>query len=47
MTRIAVPGAAGRMGRNLIDACQGAEGLLLGAATECCGRCWRAGCRDR
>jgi 4-hydroxy-tetrahydrodipicolinate reductase len=34
MTRIAVPGAAGRMGRNLIDACQRAEGLSLGAATE-------------
>ncbi|VAW76599.1 4-hydroxy-tetrahydrodipicolinate reductase [hydrothermal vent metagenome] len=34
MTRIAVPGAAGRMGRNLIDACQSAEGLSLGVATE-------------
>jgi len=34
MTRIAVPGAAGRMGRNLIDACNRAEGLMLGAATE-------------
>jgi len=34
MTRIAVPGAAGRMGRNLIDACQRAEGVSLGAATE-------------
>jgi 4-hydroxy-tetrahydrodipicolinate reductase len=34
MTRIAIPGAAGRMGRNLIDACQRAEGLQLGAATE-------------
>lgn len=34
MTRIAIPGAAGRMGRNLIDACQRSEGLSLGAATE-------------
>lgn len=34
MIRIAVPGAAGRMGRNLIDACQRAEGLALGVATE-------------
>jgi len=34
MTRIAIPGAAGRMGRNLIDACQRVEGLQLGAATE-------------
>ena len=34
MIRIAIPGAAGRMGRNLIDACQRAEGLQLGAATE-------------
>jgi len=34
MTRIAVPGAAGRMGRNLIDACQRADGLSLGAAAE-------------
>ena len=34
MTRIAIPGAAGRMGRNLIDACQRAEDLQLGAATE-------------
>ncbi|VAW72996.1 4-hydroxy-tetrahydrodipicolinate reductase [hydrothermal vent metagenome] len=34
MTRIAVPGAAGRMGRNLIDACRQAEGLSLGAAIE-------------
>lgn len=34
MTRIAVPGAAGRMGRNLIDACQQAEGLSLGVAIE-------------
>jgi len=34
MTRVAIPGAAGRMGRNLIDACQRAEGLQLGAATE-------------
>ena len=34
MTRIAVPGAAGRMGRNLIDACQRSDGLSLGAAAE-------------
>jgi len=34
MTRVAIPGAAGRMGRNLIDACQRAEGLQLGATTE-------------
>jgi len=34
VTRIAIAGAAGRMGRNLIDACQRAEGLQLGAATE-------------
>ena len=34
MTRIAIPGAAGRMGRNLIEACRRAEGLTLGAATE-------------
>ncbi|HED19071.1 MAG TPA: 4-hydroxy-tetrahydrodipicolinate reductase, partial [Gammaproteobacteria bacterium] len=34
MIRIAIPGAAGRMGRNLIDACQQAEGLQLGVATE-------------
>ncbi len=34
MTRIAIPGAAGRMGRNLIDACQRTEGLSLGVATE-------------
>jgi len=34
MTRIAIPGAAGRMGRNLIDACQRAGGLSLGAAIE-------------
>jgi len=34
MTRVAIPGAAGRMGRNLIGACQQAEGLQLGAATE-------------
>ncbi len=34
MTRIAIPGAAGRMGRTLIDACSHAEGIQLGAATE-------------
>lgn len=34
MTRIAIPGAAGRMGRNLIDACRRSDGLALGAATE-------------
>jgi 4-hydroxy-tetrahydrodipicolinate reductase len=34
MTRIAIPGAAGRMGRNLIDACGRTEGLAVGVATE-------------
>ena len=34
MTRIAIPGAAGRMGRNLIDACRRSDGLTLGVATE-------------
>ena len=34
MTRIAIPGAAGRMGRNLIDACRRTEGLAVGVATE-------------
>ncbi len=34
MTRIAIPGAAGRMGRTLIEACQRAAGLQLGAASE-------------
>ena len=34
MTRIAIPGAAGRMGRNLIDACGRAEGLAVSVATE-------------
>jgi 4-hydroxy-tetrahydrodipicolinate reductase len=34
MTRVAIPGAAGRMGRHLIEACQRAEGLRLGVATE-------------
>ncbi|VAW83031.1 4-hydroxy-tetrahydrodipicolinate reductase [hydrothermal vent metagenome] len=34
MTRIAIPGAAGRMGRTLIDACNRADGVQLGAATE-------------
>jgi 4-hydroxy-tetrahydrodipicolinate reductase len=34
MTRIAVTGAAGRMGRALIEACQQIEGLSLGAAIE-------------
>jgi 4-hydroxy-tetrahydrodipicolinate reductase len=34
MTRIAVTGAAGRMGRALIEACQQIEGLTLGAAIE-------------
>ena len=32
MTRIAVTGAAGRMGRNLIEATHQAEGVSLGAA---------------
>ncbi len=34
MTRVAITGAAGRMGRTLIEACQRAEGLRLGAAGE-------------
>ena len=34
MTRIAVVGAAGRMGKSLIQAVNSAEGLTLGAATE-------------
>ncbi len=34
MIRIAIPGAAGRMGRTLIDACRRAEGMQLGVATE-------------
>ena len=34
MTRIAVTGAAGRMGRTIIDACYQAEGLTLTAAIE-------------
>jgi 4-hydroxy-tetrahydrodipicolinate reductase len=34
MTRIAIPGAAGRMGRTLIEACRRSDGFQLGAATE-------------
>lgn len=34
MVRVAVTGAAGRMGRVLIEACQQAEGVRLGAAIE-------------
>ena len=34
MVRVAVTGAAGRMGRALIEACQQAEGVKLGAAIE-------------
>jgi 4-hydroxy-tetrahydrodipicolinate reductase len=34
MTRIAITGAAGRMGRTLIEACQQAGGLALTAALE-------------
>ncbi|MEW8030493.1 MAG: 4-hydroxy-tetrahydrodipicolinate reductase [Candidatus Thiodiazotropha sp.] len=34
MTKIAVVGAAGRMGRSLVTAVSEAEGLVLGAATE-------------
>jgi 4-hydroxy-tetrahydrodipicolinate reductase len=34
MTRIAIPGAAGRMGRALTTACLAANGLELGAASE-------------
>ena len=34
MTRIAVAGCSGRMGRTLIEACQESEQVRLGAATE-------------
>lgn len=34
MTRIAITGAAGRMGRNLIDACHQADGLQVTVALE-------------
>ena len=34
MIRVAIVGAAGRMGKTLIEAVQNAEGLALGAATE-------------
>lgn len=34
MIRVAVPGAAGRMGRMVIDAVAAAPGLVLGSATE-------------
>ena len=34
MTRIAITGAAGRMGRSLIEACQQADGLQVTVALE-------------
>ncbi|MCU7809879.1 MAG: 4-hydroxy-tetrahydrodipicolinate reductase, partial [Candidatus Thiodiazotropha sp. (ex Notomyrtea botanica)] len=34
MTRIAVVGAAGRMGKSLVQAVTEADGLVMGAATE-------------
>ncbi len=34
MTRIAISGAAGRMGRHLIDACHGEDGLSVAVALE-------------
>jgi 4-hydroxy-tetrahydrodipicolinate reductase len=34
MINIAITGAAGRMGRTLIEACARAEGLRLNAAVE-------------
>ncbi len=34
MTRIAITGAAGRMGRSLIEACHNTEGLTVSAALE-------------
>jgi 4-hydroxy-tetrahydrodipicolinate reductase len=34
MTRIAITGAAGRMGRTLVEACSQTDGLALGAALE-------------
>lgn len=40
MTRIAIAGAAGRMGRNLIDACHQADGLQVTAAIEHAGSSW-------
>ena len=33
-TNIVIPGAAGRMGRTLIEACCQADGVALSAATE-------------
>jgi len=38
MTRIAIAGAAGRMGRNLVVACDRAEGLELSLAVEMAGK---------
>ena len=34
MIRIAIPGAAGRMGRALVSACDHTDGLVLGTASE-------------
>ncbi len=34
MTRIAITGASGRMGRNLIEACHGSEGMRLAVAID-------------
>ena len=34
MTKIAITGAAGRMGRNLIEACHNTEGLNVSVALE-------------
>ncbi len=34
MIRVAIPGAAGRMGRNLVEACGRTEGLAVCVATE-------------
>lgn len=34
MTKVAIAGAAGRMGRTLIEACSQVEGMRLGAAVE-------------
>jgi len=34
MIRVAIPGAAGRMGRHLVETCRHVEGLQLGVATE-------------
>ena len=34
MVRIAIPGAAGRMGQELVRTCQSTDGVETGAASE-------------